>query len=349
MLTSELPKKYATRKLVRNPKGTVSVVFEDTQTGEEVKDISGYEILQSSGFMGLDDLGIDPVQTPSAENQSTAQEVVQNETRSFGQGDGPSSQSSRGTAAQRSQANNFGFMEKPALVSMASFVPGPIGLGAKAANVGININNAAATNAARQSIGIEDNRSFMGKLKDTVLGNNGYIADVKYDDKLGNTRVTPVSLRAEDKVGRTTLTPDEARMRNVLNDVEVATPQETKQAQADFLTDFPDAQKQSKGVLSETLGSLRSMTANLMDTILGREPTTSVAAQSVKTASQNPTPASQDTDEASTSSFGSPVSPNAGMSVAAQYGSYGGGKVGDSFGGSSQAEAARDNPGGGLY
>ena len=334
-------KKYAIRRLVRNPSsGRMNVVFTDTRTGSEVSDLSGYEVIESKGFMSLEDLGIDPVSTPNMD-PSVSQEIVNSNTtpqQNIGEGGRESQQ--RGSGAPRDPVNNFGFIEKPGFLNAASFVPGMIGTGAKLANVGINMNNAAAVGAARQSIGLEDDRGFFGRAMETVRDNKGYVADIQYDDGMGRQRTTPVSLKAEDPVGRTTLTPTEARTRNMLNPVEVAPRDEVKDVRQAFKDASPNSARQ--GMVTKAFDSLRSVTANIMDTVLGNN-TKTVAQAAVQTAARNST-----TDSGSTTQFAE-KSPNQDMSVASQYGSYGAGKKGDSFGGSSQADAARDNPGGGLY
>jgi hypothetical protein len=334
--------KYAHRKLVRNPNtGKVDVVFADADTGEIITNTDGYEILQSNGFMNLEDLGIDPVQTPSDEptvSQNIVTQNVVNEPR------GEAAYSIGGESGySRNPSNNFGYFDRPSFMTAASFMPGTLGLAAKAANLGISMNQEAAANAARRSAGIEDTRSVGGRFVDTVRGNDGYIADIQYTDGQNRQRTTPVSFKAEDPVGRTALTPNEARMRTMLNSAETAPQPDIKQVRSAFQSTNPDTLTSSQGILSRAFSGLRSATANVMNSILGTDNTNYIGVNSFPARPAAPTGSGGE----STTSF-SPTSPNAGMSVADQYASYGAGNSGSGISGS-QADAARDSPGGGLY
>lgn len=352
MLNPNAEKQYAVRDLVRDYNtGRMNVVFKDANTGQVIDDPSGYEIIESGGFMDLADLGIDPVQTPTSgtpTQRTVSQEVVDNAV--YKNSDESSGSSGSRGGFSRDPSNNFGYVAQPGLLTAASFVPGPIGTVAKAGRIGLSMNEAAAANAARQTIGMEDTRSFMGKAKDAFTGRQGYIGDISYSDGQGRSRSTPVSFEAEDPVGRTTLTPQEARSRSLTSNVTTTSQPDTKAAMRSFQTSDL-GKSQNKGLLSETFGSLRSATGSIMSSILGREATPSTVAQAAASkAAANPVDTSgwsEDTGTASTSQFGAPTNEN--MSVESQYGSYGAGKSGNSFGGSAQADAAAADPDGGLY
>jgi hypothetical protein len=350
MLTSEVNKKYAIRDLVRDYNtGRMNVVFKDSQTGQILNDLTGYEIITSGNFMDLQDLGIDPVKTPTNDSQQTTSQQVVSNAADINSNESDSPSRGGGGTSSRNPSNNFGYMATPGLMTAASYVPGFIGTAARAGRVGLGLNEAAAANAARQSIGMEDTRSFMGKAKDAVMGREGYIGDISTSDGKGRSRSTPVGFEAQDPAGRTTFTPEEARSRMARGLATTTTQDDTKAAMKAFTASDLGQQSKSKGVLSQTFDSLRSVTASIMDTVLGRTPTQSIAqAVASKAAETKDTSGwSGDTGTASTSQFGAPT--NETMSVASQYGSYGAGKEGNSFGGSAQADAAAANPDGGLY
>lgn len=111
-------------------------------------------------------------------------------------------------AQGRSMSNNFGYTNKPGILGLAKMAPIPmVGMAAKGADLVMSVNNRAAVNAARNSIGLEDKLGLGGFLRDP----NGYVADVN----IGPNNY-PVGLEAKDNTGRTTLTPNEARMRSMV-------------------------------------------------------------------------------------------------------------------------------------
>lgn len=332
--------KYAIRRLIRNRNtGRVDIKFIDAVTNEEVNNLDGYQIHESKGFMSLDDLGINPSKISTQEDQTVPQQIIREQVAPSGGLDAQRDPSFAG-AANRNMSNNFGYFDKPAAMGLASFVPGPIGMAAKAANAGININNAAAAQEARKTIGLPE-KGFMSTIGGAFADNKGYIDDVKYADDSGRVRTTPVSFEAEDPSGRTALTPNEARNRALTNPdnfLGVATKDETKEARS-------NAGNKSGGMF----GGLKGVMANIADNIFG-------PLSPSKTSNVTPTKTEpMDRGVRDTSSF-APTSPNKDMSVKDQYGSYGAGKAQDYSGvgksqseKSGQAEAASKSEGKGLY
>lgn len=357
-MAEENDKHYAVRRIVRQPNGTTKVIFTDTKTGLQVFDTTGYETIESKGFLSLDDLGIDPNKTDVNE-PTVAQNVVESTVQpTLARGDAPSEMQGSNFAG-RQASNNYGFIDKPNIMNYASFIPGPMGTMGKLANFGINLNNTVATNRARESIGL-DPRGAVGTFAGGFSDNKGYVADVQYSDNTGNLRTTPVSFKAEDPVGRTTLTPDEARMRGLLNPsgIKEAPKQDVRTARDQFRDAFPD-QAKSVGIF----GRLKDLTSNIVNSVssIGRTNTrtgpTAMNPQGITLDSRGfpSAPSAPNFGSGNDNSFGR-ASPSDAQPTGwgnsnvgnANSPNAGGGRT-DSFGGSSQADAASRSGGAGLY
>lgn len=83
---------------------------------------------------------------------------------------------------ERNEANNFGYIDKPGILNLASFLPGVAGLLGAGTNLGINLSNVEAVNAARAELGLEP-MSFAEAAKAAILGNAGKVGTVEIDGK----------------------------------------------------------------------------------------------------------------------------------------------------------------------
>lgn len=142
-----------------------------------------------------------------------------------GQHDGK--QSTVGTG-ERTQANNYGYFDKPGWVGALSMLPGMPGMAAKAVNAGINANNAGAVAKARETAGLPA-RGFLGTAKDVLKDNKGNVGRVKYDEKPYS-----IGLEAFDNVGNTTITPMEAHNRQSLSTNKTVTELEMPKEKSTF-------------------------------------------------------------------------------------------------------------------
>lgn len=208
-----ITKPMAFRKLVHGPDGVVQVVLVD-ETGQVILDPSGYQVVEQNTYYEPGTTGATPAPgtatPPNGQpvgNVSAAQQVVQETVGRGADRDGSSDPGSGNFG--RSQANNFGYVNKPGFMGVAGMLPGPVGMVGKAANLGINANNAASVNTARKSMGLEG-IGIGGGIRDTLRDNKGFVADVSIG---GSQYATPVGLEALSKSGQTTMTPQEASLR----------------------------------------------------------------------------------------------------------------------------------------
>lgn len=240
----------ATRRLKRMPNGLVTTVFVDAN-GVEVNP-NGYQILDSSPEADLGQLGLDPLKD---EKETIAQEVKSDIQPSpydrRGGGDGGSI--GRGSSS-RTAMNNFGYMDKPGWMGVTSFAPGPIGLAAKAANLGVNANNSAAVSQARSMIGVPD-MGAVEKAKSYISDRQGQVADVDIGDQKYS-----VGFEAMSPDNKTNLTPNEARNRALtLGGISLTDPSAVKKG--------PETAPESRGVLSGFFSEARSFIDNMFSDV----------------------------------------------------------------------------------
>lgn len=260
----------AIRKFITDEEtGAIKLQFLDADTGLDIplSQLLDYNILAENGLGQLAPVnaGITtPVSdTPDMSGFSKSEEPLIPPSAGSG-----SERSHYGSTAPRTQANNFGYVNKPGILEATKFsgpigqvagalgatgLMGPIGavgLAGQVANGVINSNNALAVNSARQSMGLKG-LSGPQIAKGTVMGvGKGQVADVT-----ANGQTYSVGLEGLTDDGRATLTPDEARRRSFGQAVE-ATPEQT---QAN-IESFNKEGLKSKGMLGK-----------IADKVLGRE------------------------------------------------------------------------------
>lgn len=247
----------AKRKVVTGPDGTPHVVYVDSTTGQELQNLAGYSIISAGNETNLEELGLSP--TEDKKEDTVAQETIKGVSPKKTlptDSDGRQGDSSSRAAQARTQANNFGYMNKPTGMGIASMVPGPIGWAGKAANTAINMNNTAAVNAARESMGL-GKQGIGASVKSTLKDNQGFVADVK-----AGPGTYAVGLEAVDKRGLTTMTPQEASLRAAANQTKVslATPDDVAAMERQFDSMFGD---QKKGIL----GSFTAKATSFIDSL----------------------------------------------------------------------------------
>lgn len=244
-------KGFAIRKLKRGPDGRVYVVFVDAKTGQEVKDAQSYNIIEQGHQVETDS------QTPVDETQNKEEPSLTKKIIS-GRDGGSDDSMSQQVVNDREMGNNYNYYNSPSALGMAGFLPGPVGLAAKAGGLGIRANNEVATNEARDMLGMKD-KGLMSTVKSLIGDQKGYIGDVSYDDP---NKSTPVGFEALDKQGRTTLTPNEARNRQQLDpDFKEATPAVMKQSVSSFKKENPNARQ---GLLSGLFSGARDLFSSIL-------------------------------------------------------------------------------------
>lgn len=224
----------AQRKVVRGTDGAPRVIYVDSTTGAEVTNLSGYQIVEQTNISDLTSLGLSP--TEDKKEDTTAQTVNRSVLPkvSFGEGDHASSDGKGLSTSGRTQANNFGYMNKPTGMGIANFVPGPVGLVSKGVNTAVNMNNVGAVDAARGMMGL-DSLGFGDTVKGALKDNKGKVADVNV-----NGGIYSVGLEALDAQGKTTMTPEEASKRAAAAGVSIveATEDETRAMEQRFEQEY---------------------------------------------------------------------------------------------------------------
>lgn len=249
---------YARRKIIRGPDGTPQVILVD-QAGNTISDASGYGIVDSGNYLDPKSLGTPDVksnnpQPTSTFGESTAKRVIDDASR----GEKDTSGSTGNSGYGRNQGGNFGYVNKPGALGLASAIPGPIGMAGKAVNMGINANNAAAVNAARQSMGLEG-IGIGGAVKSTLRDNKGQVADVTME---GSQYATPVGLEAMSPEGMTNMTPAEAAARaRAVGGMTISTPEQVAARNKAFEAEFS-----KPGLLSRVSNVATSFVSNLFGT-----------------------------------------------------------------------------------
>lgn len=239
--------KYVIRKLERGEDGTMRIVYVDAKSGEVVTNLNGYQVI-SQGQAERARLTDATEENKGERRQSAARSVTQPQSSGddstlagrVGAGGGLG----LGGIFDRSAGNNYGYIDLPNWLGLASMVPGPIGTVAKLGGAAGRINNTMASNAAREGMGLGN--LGLGRTIGNVLG-------MRDDSVAANINVgdTPYSVGFEalNKKGQTTLTPNEARMRGLVTGRGIAEMKgkEAREWQKEFAEEFPG---QRKGLLS---------------------------------------------------------------------------------------------------
>lgn len=242
--------RQAFRRLKRRSDGIMGVVFIDGETGEEITDLSGYDII---------DQGTNPpnatTPTPSTDNTGGGGGVPEElKWLQNGRDEG-------GTVIDPTQftpENNFGYIDKNRIVSLLGILPGLLGLGGKAVNAMINNNNVMAVNRARAYYGLPATTS-MENIKGTFRDNQGYVGDVVMGDE-----TFAISFEGETPDGRPALTPTELdqKMEESGRGLRPATVEEVEAAKADQATNGKTGLLERMG-LKAPLSSLKDAVESL--------------------------------------------------------------------------------------
>lgn len=206
--------KKALPRLARGADGRTKTIYIDHQTGEIIdpKKLKDYDIVTADAGEYWDPNSAekdatDATETPSGLNplaspSPLAKKYVK-DGRSIDEMDTP-----KGTRSTKA-VDNYGYINKPKGLGLASALPGPAGMIGKGVNLAINANNTSAVNKARQAVGLEP-LSGLDKAKSVLKDKQGQVADVKINDQDYS-----VGFEAMSPQGRTNLTPDEARKRGL--------------------------------------------------------------------------------------------------------------------------------------
>lgn len=220
----------ARRKVIRGPDGTPTVVYIDNNTGQELSSLDGYKVIESSNYLDLDTLGLNPVEA-TAPKETAAQKTIQSVRPKEGNGD--TGLASNSESSSRNPSNNFGYIDKPGWSKLAGAIPGPLGMAGKAANLAVNANNTAAIDSARGMMGVPD-QTFGQNTKSVIKDTHGQVADVNI-----NNNQYSVGLEAMSPDGRTNLTPNEARQRALATGgIVLSSPAETSANKQAFQAEF---------------------------------------------------------------------------------------------------------------
>lgn len=239
--------KYAIRKLVRQADGTMRVVYIDAMTGQQLSSLEGYEVTTAGNTSSLN-LGTSATgPSNNTKGEETTAEKIKRGVKDTSSDEGPVQVGSGGSSSgllDRSPGNNYGYIDAPNWLGLASFLPGIAGTAASAAKYGIRANDTAATGEARGTLGLDGN-SGMDWLTGMIgTGDPQKVADVS----IGDNKYS-VGLEALNKQGMTTLTPMEARNRSLITGQPLAelTKPQAQQFYQDFEAENPS---QKTGLLS---------------------------------------------------------------------------------------------------
>jgi hypothetical protein len=245
------------------PDGSLGTVQFDTSTGKQVSaPQGGAQVQQNDAYTSdLEELGLAPADTTvdTAPPKPTVAQEIKDKPKEIATGGDRAGEAGHGSPGQaglanfdRSATNNYGYMNKPAGLGFAGALPGALGLAGKAVNAGIHANNTAATNTAREAMGLE--KVSMGKaLGNLVADQKGQVANVE----IGKNQYS-VGLEAVDRKGRTTMLPDEANKRamsNATNIVE-STPEQKATADAAFTKEHGGFFARAKQEVSDIFSSI---------------------------------------------------------------------------------------------
>lgn len=192
-------------------------------------------------ILGLDEKEIEEfIDEAESASPEEAQKILNDRVRYKRSRDAKSTTDEPDAWRGDSAAENYGYINKPAAMGFANYMPGPIGMASKMVNGAINVSNTEATNTARGMLGMEQKSMVKGAFND----GKGYVGDVSY-----NGVTSPVGFEASTPDGRTTLTPNEARMRQQLSGAKEATKEESKANTKSFKSQNP------RGLISRVFGN----------------------------------------------------------------------------------------------
>jgi len=265
--------KKAVRKITRGPDGKIKTIYVDAQTKQELTSLIGYTVnsqneLATEDFPhGLNSMldmphGLNAIEgfpltpfLPGISDRDTqgSSSGSLSDMEWLNPRNGRDPDSSALTSEDRTPANNFGYVNKPGFLSLASALPGIPGIIGKGINAAVNANNVAAINAARETLGLPE-QSTKEALRGIVQDNKGVVAEAT----IGNQQVA-IGLEATTPSGRTTMTPQEALARAEANDVEIqeATPEAKEAAEAKFAEEYG---KQAQGFLGNLKDIVKDVT-----------------------------------------------------------------------------------------
>lgn len=222
-------KGFAVPLLVRGEDGLNKTVYVDPKTGNEVTDLSKVNVLDQYSS-NRDELGL----SPREEVKKPTTKAQEKSTSKGGRDWSNQREVVYDTKPNTSKAiDDYGYINKPGIMKLTNFLPGPLGTASKLANTAINASNTAAVDKARDTLGLKQ-MSPLGAAKGILSDQKGYIGDVTYGDA-----TSPVGFEASTKDGRTTLTPREALLRQQSVGLKEATPEEKKENIAGFKKENP--------------------------------------------------------------------------------------------------------------
>ncbi len=248
---------YAIRKLVKGADGTLQVIYVDQKTGQQIDNPEGYKIVDANAGKYWDG-NKNNNNSGNGNNSDTGPKQDKTSFTNAVMGQRGERPDIAGAVTKNTEPS---YINKPAAMGFAGFLPGILGTAGMMANLGVNANNTAAVNDKRESLGFSE-RSTMSNVGSTLMDKQGYIGDASYANAAGKTQTTPVSFESQDSAGRTTLTPNEARMRAETNPTfREATLAETQNAQQSFQQEFG-----SKGFLSGLSTAAKGMFSSMFST-----------------------------------------------------------------------------------
>jgi len=241
-----IKKPYAIQKQVMAPDGTLQTVFVDAKTGKPIPNPKGYQVVQQ------------PVQPTTA--STPRQETRDNPTNTdivTGNADKKSETAVSKAVETTKEKNNYGYTDKPGIMGLAGFVPGPLGLLGTATNLGWNAKNQAAVSEQRTALGFstQPGQRALG----TAIDTNGYIGEGKVTAPSGKTSVAPVDFDGVGPNNRTAYTPEEARKREMMGLLTEANAEEKKAAIGTFNNQFPEQQ----GFMSKMIAASKGLMGNI--------------------------------------------------------------------------------------
>lgn len=202
--------KMAVPQLVTGDDGLPHTVYIDTQSGQVINNLAGYQVVTASGST---------VQVPATQSvpTDTAGTPPAQTTNIYGTHDSSGggalnavsgSPSGSGNRGSTNPMNNFGYIDKPGWVGAAGMLPGAAGIIGKAVNLGINAQDQNAVNTARSMVGLpaESTGQQLGGL---ISNNKGQVSN----DAIINGKDYSVGFNALSPTGNTNLTPTEAAKR----------------------------------------------------------------------------------------------------------------------------------------
>jgi hypothetical protein len=225
--------KLAIRYVTDDGNGGKTEKFVDANTGKEISDTSGYQVMDHYDE-GLEDTSNGFASNPFAAVDITSEEAdTTDRIQRTGEGNGDLSRYFN-PDNNPDASNNFGYIQQPKALGLASMIPGPLGMAAKGVKTVMGIQNNIGAQDAREYLGLEK-QGLMSQLGNVARDRKGYIGDVQFAN---NPNTYAVGLDAQDSKKRTTLTPDEARKRGLMaGGLTEATREEKQQNLKDFKTD----------------------------------------------------------------------------------------------------------------